>query len=263
MSPRNGGRRIGAVDTTLRIVDALRELRGATVSELSEAVGVTPGTVHTHLQTLADHGIVVRDGSSYELGLHVVTLGEYVKHRSPLYQAAKQRVDELAAKTGECIHLFSRDEGKGFILYESYGQQAVGSRLHQRLREEPYQHLYCSAGGKAILAHMDPSEVNEILNQNGMERMTPQTITDRDELFAELETVRERRFALNDEELVRGQRAVGVVILDADERPMGAVSLSAPRSRLNGERFRETVPELLSETANLIELNIHTDRVDI
>ena len=60
-----------------------------------------------------------------------------------------------------------------------------------------------------------------------------------------------------------GWFTVGVVILDADERPMGAVSLSAPRSRLNGERFRETVPELLSETANLIELNIHTDRVDI
>jgi DNA-binding IclR family transcriptional regulator len=263
MTSEQRGRRIESVDTSLQIIKALRELRGATVSELSAAVDVTPGTIHTHLQTLADHGLVVQEGKSYELGLHMVTLGEYVKHQNSLYQGAKQQVDKLAAETGECIHLFTRHGDKGFIIYESYGKQAVGSRLHQRLREESYQHLHCSAGGKAMLAHMDRGDVDDILNQYSIERMTPKTITDREQLLEDLETVKDRGYALNDEELVRGQRAVGVAVLDAEENPLGAISLSAPRSRLEGDRFHETIPELLLEAVNFVELNIHTDQIEL
>jgi DNA-binding IclR family transcriptional regulator len=263
MTANENGRRIKAVGRSMEIIHALRELRGATLTELSEVVGLAPGTVHTHLMTLNDYGLAVKDGEAYRLGLQFVTLGEYVKHRHILYQSAKQEVDKLAAETGECIHLFTHDDGQGFILYESYGKDAVGSRLHYRLREEPYQHLYCSAGGKAMLAHMDRETVERIIDQHGLEQMTPNTITDCDTLFEELKQVREDGFALNDEELVRGQRAVGVAILDSEERPLGAISLSAPRSRLNDERFAEVVPEQVADAANLIELNIHTDQVEL
>lgn len=263
MASNREGRKIKAVDKTCRILYAIRELRGATVSELSHTVGATPGTVHTHLSTLVDHGLVVKEGTTYRLGFKLVALGEYVKHRSILYQNAKRHVDKLAMETGECIHLFSRHKGHGFLIYESYGEQAVGSRIHERLREEPYEHLYCSAGGKAILAHLTDEQVDEIADRHGLTRMTPNTITDLSTLKEELSHIRERGFALNDEELLRGQRAVGVAVLDSNEEPLGAISLSAPRSRLNGERFNKDIPELIGDTVNLVELNIQADQVEL
>ncbi|RDZ59751.1 transcriptional regulator, partial [Haloferax sp. Atlit-12N] len=127
MNKSGGRRRVKSVDTACELIRAMQERRSTTISELSEAIDLSEGSVHTHLATLKSHGLVVKDGTSYELGPQFVPLGERVKHNSKLYQAAKKEIDRLADETGECVHLLIENNGQGILLYESFGEKAVGT----------------------------------------------------------------------------------------------------------------------------------------
>lgn len=116
--------------------------------------------------------------------------------------------------------------------------------------------LHATAGGKAILAAMPPAELSRIVEQTSFPAITSETITDLDDLYEELERVRECGYAFNREENLDGLHAVGVPITDPDERVIGGLSVSAPSHRLSGERFKDELPSLLLGTANELELNI-------
>jgi DNA-binding IclR family transcriptional regulator len=104
--------------------------------------------------------------------------------------------------------------------------------------------------------------VRDIVDEQGLVRQTENTLTDTDELFAELETIRERGYAVNDEEEIRGMRSVGVPIRGIDGDVCGAVSVTGPAARLTGERFESELPDLVMQTANLIEVNLETAAFD-
>ncbi|EMA04696.1 IclR family transcriptional regulator [Haloferax denitrificans] len=250
-------RRIKSVQTASRIVSVVQRLSNPTLGEVCAELDASKGTVHTYLATLEDEGFLTRTGRTYRLGLRFVTLGESVRNETPLYRAGKEEVDALAATTHEYAHLTVEHRGREVTIYESRGDDAVATDYHLRMRETP-QHLHYSASGKALLSQFDDDRVRSILDSEGLVGQTANTITDRDELFAVLERVRERGYAVNDEEEIRGMRSVGAPVRGVDGAVCGAVSVTAPTSRLSGERFETEVPELVTETANLIELNLET-----
>uniref|UniRef100_UPI003EB6AA54 IclR family transcriptional regulator domain-containing protein n=1 Tax=Halarchaeum sp. P4 TaxID=3421639 RepID=UPI003EB6AA54 len=83
----------------------------------------------------------------------------------------------------------------------------------------------------------------------------PATITDEEELFAELERTRERGYAIDDEERLPGLRCVAAPVLGDAGGVLGAVSIAGPTNRFRGERFEVDLPERLLETVNIIELS--------
>jgi DNA-binding IclR family transcriptional regulator len=262
MTDDGGRRKIKSVDRSAEILESIWELRGATVTELAEHTDLTPGTVHTHLATLRDWRLVRKEGTQYDLGYQFVVLGEYVRNSSTLHRHGRQVADNLADDTGESVHLVTEDDGMEVILYESFGQNAVGTEFYIRNREIMARHLHYSAAGKAILAHLPRERIVDIVDRHQLVQRTEETITDVETLFDELERVRERGFARNDEEGVRSMRAVGSPVLDRDGDPIGAISLSAPVSRLRGETFEEAMPERVMEAANIIEVNIQTEGIE-
>lgn len=264
MEPNDSGRRtIGAVDRSLRVLEALRSMDGATLAELAEEIDLSKGALHTHLATLRDHGFVEHRGDHYALGRRFLTFGEYVRNSVPLYRAAKGEVDELAAKTDECVHLITEEDGLESILYESFGDRAVGRELFLKNREEMGRYLHYSAAGKAILSQFDDEAVDDLVDRHGLPAVTQHTITDREAFEAELERVRERGYAQNDEEDLPGIRAVGSPILSPDGEVLGGLSVSAPASRLQGDRFTEELPRVVREYVNIIEVNLQTDDVSV
>lgn len=253
-----GKRTIGSVDTALKVLEALRRTDGATLAELVEEVDLSKGALHTHLATLREHGFVEQHGDSYALGPKFLTFGEYVRNSTPLYRAAKKEVDALASKTGECVHLITEEDGLESVLYESFGDRAVGRELFIKNREQMGRHLHYSAAGKSILSQFDKDELDALIEQRGLPPATKHTITDPDEFKAELERVREHGYATNDEEDLLGIRAVGSPIFSPGGEVLGALSVSAPASRLESDRFTEEFPALVKEYVNIIEVNIQT-----
>ena len=253
-------RTINSVTNACRLIEYLQHFEEGSVTELAEETGLTPGTVHTYLATLREENYVMKDGSSYRLGPKLLTLGEYVRNHSDIYRAAKSQIEVLTEETGEGAHLIVEHDGQLFALYERFGQEAVGVDYHERKREQPLNHLHCTAAGKAILSGLSEERVREILDRRGMPEKTDHTITDVETLLEELDEIEERGYAFTDEEQIVGIRAVGAPIALSNGETVGAVAVSGPTARLKDEEFRESLPELVVKAANISEVNLHSIR---
>ncbi|MCU4975490.1 IclR family transcriptional regulator [Halobacteria archaeon AArc-m2/3/4] len=241
-----------ATKTTLEIINSVQELNGAGVSELAERLGKPTSTVHDHLRTLESEEYLVKQDGTYHISARFLELGEQVRSRLKVYNIARPEVDALAEQSGEHANLLVEEHGRGVFVYKSLGPDAVQLDTHAGMRV----HLPTTALGKAILANRPRHEIDEILDRHGLPPVTKNSITDREELFDQLETVRERGYAVDDEERLPGMRCVAAPITDNTDRAVAAVSVSCPKSRLTGKRFEETIPNMVLRSANVIEVNL-------
>lgn len=260
--PNNGSpsRTLSTVVTAVSVIRALETLQGATVDELVADLDVSRSTMYNHLATLKQTGLVVKNGDEYELSLQFLLLGEFVRNQHVLYDVGREEVEKLAERTGEYVHLSTEQHGLRISLFKERGDKAVGDQYQTSKLQTP-DYLHPSATGKAILSQLSPERTAEIVDTHGLPAKTENTITDREVLFEELAETRERGYSYNDEEEIEGLRAVGAPIRDRDGTVLGALSVSGPTSRMKGTQFNETIPELVTSTANVIEVNINmTDR---
>lgn len=242
-----------SVTKSLRIVEALKELDGAELTELTDYLGWPKSTVHVHLQTLYDNKFIVKENGEYVLGLKFLDLGEYVRNRKELYSIVEPKLQELADETGERIHFVVRDHNDCVFVRITGGEHSVNTGSRLGLRRE---NLHATAAGKAMLASMPEAEVQEILDEEGLPAITPNTITDEAELLDALDDIRDRGIAFNDEEHIEGLRGVGTAIEDPDGNLVGAISLGAPVHRMRAERMREELPDLILSIRTGIEFEI-------
>lgn len=257
MTAADGPRTLQSVERACRILDALKELNGAGVTELANHLDMSKGGVYNYLATLHKQEYVVKTNEKYKLSGHMFNIGEHVKHQSSLYNVGKSEVDRLADDTGESAHLMVEQFGKGFYYHKAQGQKGISREYHLNLLEQP-DYLHWSSTGKAVLAALPEERTREILRTRGMPEMTNHTITDLDTLLDELDDVREQGYAQNDEEQIPGVRAVGAAVTNHDGEVLGAISISGPTSRIGDEKFHEEYPELIMRSKNVIEVNMET-----
>jgi len=226
-------------------------MEGASVSELAERLDRSKATVHSHLATLADNELVVKQDGTNEISLRFVDIGEYAKSRIDIYDVAKAEVDRLAEETGEVAQFMIEEHGRGVYLHKARGENAIQTASYTGNRKD----LHCTALGKAILSQLSTNRVNEIVDRHGLPQRTEKTISTREELFDELETIRERGVAFDDEEILHGLRCIAASIRHPTGDINGAISISGPTSRFKGDRFHEELPEIVQGAANVIEVN--------
>ncbi|NUB93646.1 IclR family transcriptional regulator [Haloterrigena sp. SYSU A121-1] len=243
---------VQAAATTFRIIETLHELNGAGVSELADELEMPKSTVHDHLQTLNEAEYLVKRDGDYHVGARFLELGGFARSQMKLYQIASPEIEKLAEETGEHANLMIEEHGKGIFLNKAKGRDAVNLDTHIGKRV----HLHTTAMGKAILSKRSEAAVDEIIDRHGLPRVTEKTITDADELKDELAEIRDRGYAIDDEERVAGMRCVAAPICDGDETPLGAISVSGPTNRFNDETFTNEIPKTVLSTANVIEVNM-------
>ncbi|PSP82286.1 IclR family transcriptional regulator [Halobacteriales archaeon QS_1_68_17] len=236
----------------LAILERVRENQEVGVTEIAADLDMAKSTVHAHLNTLEREGYVVKEGSLYRLGLRFLSLGISVREEWPGFEMIREKVDELAADTGERVQFIVEEHGYGVYVYRAVGESAVetDSRVGKRVP------LNAISAGKAILAFVDEERIAEIVDDIGLPGLTENTITDPDVLRSELEGIRKHGFARNVEESTEGLRAVGVPILNPDGTVIGAISVSGPSHRLTDETFEQEIPNLILGAVNEIELKL-------
>ncbi|MBX0296429.1 IclR family transcriptional regulator [Haloarcula nitratireducens] len=247
----DAGRRIQAVDTSCEILEALRDLDGAGISELADELDWSKATIHGHLATLMDNEFVVKRGGTYEISLRFVDIGEYAKSQVDIHDIAVKEVDRLAEETGEVAQFMVKEHGRGVYLHKASGENAIQTASYTGNRKD----LHCTALGKAILSQLPESEVDEVIERHGLPARTEKTVTTREELFENLEEIRERGVAFDDEEILQGLRCIAAPIEHPKGNLHGAISISGPTNRFKGERFHEELPEIVQGAANVIEVN--------
>jgi DNA-binding IclR family transcriptional regulator len=242
---------VGTIETALRILQALERNNGMGVTELATTLDLPKSTVHSHLNTLQTEEYVVKDGREYALGLKFLKLGVQSRNRLAVYEHVYPEVDALAETSGEVVNVAVEEYGRGVYLYRAQGEKAVHLDTYSGMRF----HLHCTALGKVMLAHLPEAAAREILDATGLPKRTENTITDPDSLIEEFERIEAQGFAYDDEERLPRLRCVAAPIV-YDGRPIAAISIAGPTSRMKGERYDTELPEMVLNAANVVELNL-------
>ena len=219
-----------SVKTALRIYESVVSAGEAGVSELARQLGEPKSTVQRSLVTLYEAGWLkpTTDGARRKWSATSKLFAlSHLPDIAALRRAAAEPMQALNASTRESIHLIIR-EGDEVVLIDRLDSpqtlrtvRPIGGRAR----------LHVVSTGKAIMARWRPEEVQRYL-EHGLERWTDNSIVDAELLKADLDRIRERGFAVSEGELDMQVRAVGAVIVDAHDRPIGALSISCPASRL-------------------------------
>lgn len=250
-SDRDQGRPLKTVETAFRVVETVQTLDGAQMAELADRLDLARSTVHGYVTTLEQEGYLTYEDGEYHLGMEFLNKGGYVRNRKSEYDVVVQKVDDLADMTDERAQFIVEEHGYGTYIHTATGDNAV----HMDARIGKKTRLHASAAGKAILAHLPESRVDEIVDSRGLPSFTERTITTRAELDDALYAIRDRGYAINDQESVEGLRAVGAPIRSNDT-VVGAISISGPAHRMKGDWFSDEVPDIVLGAANEVQLNI-------
>jgi IclR family acetate operon transcriptional repressor len=214
---------------------------GISLDALAGAVPTAKSTTHRYVATLVELGAVRRDPlGRLHLGLKLIELAGALLGADDLGSVAEPILKELVGTTGETVHLGVPSEGDVVYIAKVESPQSVRLVSHIGARVP----MYSSAMGKAVLALLDEDGLRPLLDRS-FERRTKHTITDEAALRQELERVRERGFAIDNEENEVGVRCIGAAILDARGTPIGAISVSAPAARMTHARAQRTAPDVL------------------
>ncbi|GAA0285009.1 IclR family transcriptional regulator [Halobacterium noricense] len=243
------------VDATAKSMTILRSLKTdgpATLTDLASRLGYSKSTVHRHLATLQREGYVAETDGEYRVGLLFLDYGIHAREESDLFRTARERVDDLSDRLDENVWLMVEENGHGVFIYQGAGKSPVRTFTREGYRA----HLHTFAAGKVVLAHMDEERREQVLDRHGLPDQAPESITDREELAAELVDIRDRGVGFNRQESIRGINAVAAPVLDVDGRPLGSISVAGPASRLKGQYLEAELPELLLGVTNEIEVNL-------
>lgn len=252
MASESQHRPVETVETAFDIVDVLKRNDGAGITDIADELDLAKSTVHRHVKTLESRGLLVREGDVYRISTWFLDYGIHVRNRHRLYDVARPKVDELAAETNEKVWCVIEEHGMGVHIYGAEGRHSV--KTHARIGQRTYLHQF--AAGKAILAHLPDDRIESILEDYGLAAQTDQTITERDALYDQLATIRDRGYAFNREESVIGVHAVGAPIRNESGTAIGAISVAGPANRLRGDLMTEELPNLLLGATNEVEINL-------
>jgi DNA-binding IclR family transcriptional regulator len=250
-SMRGGsGERIRSVEITLDIIEVVQERGKVGVTELARELDHSKSTMFNHLHTLEERELLVREPDGYRLSLRVLDMANHVRDQVGNYDVIQSEVDTLAEETGEIAQFGIEEHGKVSYLYKKTGDRGVESAS----RVGTQQPMYSTGLGKSILAFLPDEKADEIIRQTEYTVLTPNTISSEAELREELAEIRERGYAVDDEENFVGLRCVAAPVTD-NETVLGAVSITGPSSRFTMDRLREELSDEVQRAANVIELN--------
>ena len=247
---RDPNRTIRSVEIAFNIVDALQERNQVGVTELSEELGYAKSTVHSHLRTLKEQKLIVREDDGYRLSIRILDMATHVREQIDNYDVIRDEVEKLAEETDEIAQFGVEEYDRVTYFCKATGDQSVetASRVGKQ------QPMHSTALGKTILAFRPPERVEETIADLELSRRTPETITDPAELRAELEAIREQGYGIDNEENIEGLRCVAAPVR-TDDGVLGAISMSGPSSRFTEERLHGELSDYVQRSANVIELN--------
>lgn len=203
----------------------------STVTEICEITGISIATVHRILQELVACGFVVKDNEQkrYRAGFEAWYFAMRLKHTDYLHEAAKEEMRRLNDLSLETIHLIGIEGEQGVYIDKLGAKNSIGLRS-QIGRRIP---LYCTGGGKALLAHQTDHWIEGYLKRVSLEKFTNNTIVTKKALMKELEIVRIQGYALDNRENHSDIICIAAPVFDCSGEAICSIGISAPDYRFS------------------------------
>jgi DNA-binding IclR family transcriptional regulator len=215
---------------------AARE-EGATLSEISAALQLSPASIFRLAGVLEESGYVLREEPSrrFRLSRKLLLLAQPQHAGRSLVESCLPAMREVLQLTGETVQLCVLAEHECVMI-------------EQLPSTHPFKYIvdlgsrppgYCAAPGKAMLAHLSDEETAAALHGMKLERHTERTLTSRRDLLEDFARIRARGYAVDQAEHFEGIHCVAAPLLDRHRHPVAAITIAGPSSRIQARRFGE------------------------
>ena len=223
---------IQVIERIFSLMDVLASREEAiSLKEISERTGLHPSTTHRILNDLAVGRFVDRpEAGNYRLGMRLLELGNLVKDRLNVRDAALQPMRELHKLIQQPVNLSVR-QGDEIVYVERAFSERSGMQVVRAIGGRAPLHL--TSVGKLFLAMDDPQRVRAYATRTGLSGQTRNSITQLQVLERELSKVRQYGLARDNEELELGVRCMASGIYDDQGKLVAGLSISAPADRLD------------------------------
>ncbi|GAA4341919.1 IclR family transcriptional regulator [Variovorax defluvii] len=223
---------IQVIERMFSLIDVLASREEAiSLKEISEKTGLHPSTAHRILNDLAVGRFVDRpEAGSYRLGMRLLELGNLVKGRLNVRDAAMAPMRELHKLTQQPVNLSMR-QGDEIVYIERAYSERSGMQVVRAIGGRAPLHL--TSTGKLFLALDEPQRVRSYATRTGLAGHTRNSITQLPALERELSKARQYGIARDNEELELGVRCMAAGIYDDQGKLVAGLSISAPADRLD------------------------------
>jgi DNA-binding IclR family transcriptional regulator len=248
------GNPVRSVDKALTVLEALSTgTRDVDLATLASQTGLPKSTLVRLLQTMRLHQIVQQDPKTrrYRLGWRLVHLGRVAEQQFDIEALMRPLLQELVQGTGETASFAVLDGSKAVYRAQALttsiirGVPPVGSNLN----------LHSTAVGKVLLSSFTEEQFDRFVREHGLPRITDRTVDNAERLRKELDLVREKGFALDDQEAEYGGRCIAAPVFDGAGDVAGAMSITGPTSRIRLElvdEYAQTVMRIAQKASDLL-----------
>jgi IclR family pca regulon transcriptional regulator len=216
------------------------------LTEIIIATQLTKSKTFRMVSTLELLGYLERDPvtRSYRPGLKVLQLGFTALNSLELAQIAQPYLKSLSDATGETTNMAIRDGAEIVYVARNITQRIISVNLYRGSRLP----VYCTALGKSLLIDLSQKEILTLLGEGPYPKMGPNSITNINDLMSELEQIRQKGYAMNDEELAVGLRSVAAPIRGSGGNIVAAINISMPGSRISIQKLEADLAPKVMDT---------------
>ncbi|HZQ52444.1 MAG TPA: IclR family transcriptional regulator [Bryobacteraceae bacterium] len=227
---------VQVLDRVFRILDILTESgSGIGLPEIANRLDLHKSTAHRLMMVLEANRFVERNSVSgrYHLGSRLMELGLSAVSQLSVYEIALPHLRALVSETGETAHLAVLRDGQVVSLVSAESTQTLRTPVTVGSRTP----AHCTSLGKSMLAFAPEEQVEAYLREQPLKSYTPKTITKISRFKAELKLIRERGYAIDNEEREVGLRCIGAPIWNSSGDVIAAVSIAGPAFRISDEQI--------------------------
>lgn len=224
--------------------------RPLSVRQLARDLGTTPSTIHRTFASLEEHRLLGRtEDGHYVVGLHLYQICESIAGGLSPTHIAMPHVERLAAECGETVSFGVYDARERRMMFSASVETSHELRLVPQLHR--WMPVHAGATGLVILAHLPRAE-RQAVYADGLDQVTPATLTSPAEIEAALEGIRARGYAQS-----VGQRVVGAVgfagpVFDAERNICGEVCVTLPEQRYTAGEFADSIVVSLKDACRRV-----------
>ncbi len=225
---------VPSLERGLIILEVLAKSRaGLSFSQVTRQLALPKSSVHCLLRTFENAGYVYKDAVSgkYRVSLSICELARQALQGISLRDQARNPLRKLAEQTGLTVHLAVMEQGS-CVLIEKVTPPGV-PRTATWIRKQLA--LHCTAVGKALLAFLPESDTEQLIANHGLIRYNDNTICSARQLKQELQTIRVKGYALDDEEEEIGVCCIGAPIFNGNGEAIAALSIVGDAQQISGE----------------------------
>ena len=241
------------VDAAAKALDLLNAFsfteRKLSLNNLAARTGIPRATAFRLLATLEQSGFIAKVGAEYRLGIKCLVLGNVVAADLDVREKAHPHLVALRDATRETTHVAVLHQWQVVYLDRVPSLQPVG---FMQSRTGAILPAHCTALGKTLLAFQPEVDVTSWAVSAKFEALTPHTLTSPDRLLAELRVIRERGYAVDEQEHEIGVRCIAAPIRNHRGEVLAAISVAGPEYRMPETMIGSAMLEQVCATARAI-----------